>query len=156
MILSSSGLILSSSELIDIVFLGVYLVLLQLRLEVIDFLLHDLGLLLDLSLDLGTKLGNPLLDVYVDGAGVAVDSAVVGGLWWRYCGRAWHSTAGDSRTPQGGAAPAARQGVPLKRRGHVTEAEAVGGHGPAGHALHQAGVELGRAQVTVTTDREQV
>ena len=87
----------------------------------------------------GAKLGNPLLDVYVDGAGAAVESAVVGGLWWRYCGHAWHSTAGDSRTPQGGAAPAARQGVPLKRRGHVTEAEAVGGHGPAGHALHQAG-----------------
>ena len=84
-----------------LVFLGVYLVLLQLRLEVIDFLFHDLGLLLDLSLDLGAKLGNPLLDVYVDGAGAAVDSAVVGGLWWRYCGRAWHSTAGDSRPSAG-------------------------------------------------------
>ena len=47
---------------------------------------------------------------------------------------------GTAARPQGGAAPAARQGVPLKRRGHVTEAEAVGGHGPAGHALHQAGV----------------
>ena len=46
---------------------------------------------------------------------------------------------GTAARPQGGAAPAARQGVPLKRRGHVTEAEAVGGHGPAGHALHQAG-----------------
>ena len=51
---------------VDIVFLGVYLVLLQLRLELIDFLLHDPGLPLDLSLDLGTKLGNPLLDVFVD------------------------------------------------------------------------------------------
>ena len=86
---------------VDIVFLGVYLVLLQLRLELIDFLLHYPGLPLDLSLDLGTKLGNPLLDVYVDGAGAAVDSAVVGGLWWRYCGRAWHSTAGDTRPSAG-------------------------------------------------------
>ena len=58
---------------VNLVFLGVYLVLLQLRLALIDFLLHDPGLLLDLSLDLsldlGAKLGNPLLNV--DGAGAA-------------------------------------------------------------------------------------
>ena len=56
---------------VNLVFLGVYLVLLQLRLALIDFLLHDPGLLLDLSLDLGARLRNPLLNVDVDGAGAA-------------------------------------------------------------------------------------